>query len=433
MNSTINYKETINWLFSQLPMYQRIGKAAYKSNLQTTIDLLKQLKNPQNSFKAIHIAGTNGKGSVSHIVASMLQEAGYKIGLYTSPHLKDFRERIRIDGKLIPEEKVVSFVNDNSAILEKIKPSFFEMTVAMAYDFFANENVDFAILETGMGGRLDSTNICNPVITAITNIGFDHTQFLGNTLEKIAIEKAGIFKQEIPIIIGKKQTEIKDIFLAKANLLKAPITFVEDNVDIKFLETTDNNNRYFDIWVENQMLIEKAKTPLLAEYQNENIATSIQIIMDLMLEGVHLSNQEIKDGLANLIRNTSLQGRWQTISHNPLTICDTGHNTDGIKAVVQQIKQTNYKNLHFVFGMVNDKTPDDILFLLPKNATYYFCKADIPRSMDEDVLQEHAFKAGLNGKTYSSVREAYHIAQNNAGLDDLIFIGGSTFVVAEIV
>ena len=429
----MNYKETINWLFQQLPMYQRIGKAAYKSDLQTTIDLLKQLKNPQNSFKAIHIAGTNGKGSVSHIVASILQEAGFKIGLYTSPHLKDFRERIRLDGKLIPEEKVVSFVLDNSAVLEKIKPSFFEMTVAMAYDYFATENIDFAILETGMGGRLDSTNICKPVITAITNIGFDHTQFLGDTLEKIAIEKAGIFKQEIPIVIGKKQVETKDIFLAKANLLKAPITFAEDNVDIKFLETTDSNNRYFDIWFENKLLVEKASSPLLAGYQNENIATSIQIIFDLMGEGVHVSKEEIKNGISNVIQNTNLLGRWQIISKNPLTICDTGHNIDGVKAVVQQIKQTAHKNLHFVFGMVNDKDPESILYLLPKNATYYFCKADIPRAMDEEVLLEHAFKAGLNGKTYSSVREAYHLAQNNAGVDDLIFVGGSTFVVAEIV
>ncbi len=429
----MNYKETINWLFSQLPMYQRIGKAAYKSDLQTTIDLLKQIKNPQNSFKAIHIAGTNGKGSVSHLVASILQEAGYRVGLYTSPHLKDFRERIRLDGKLIPEENVVSFVADNSKMLEELKPSFFEMTVAMAYDYFATENVDFAILETGMGGRLDSTNICNPVITAITNIGFDHTQFLGDTLEKIAIEKAGIFKQEIPIVIGKKQSEIKDIFLARANLLKAPITFVEDNVELKFLETTDRNNRYFDIWFENEMLVEKATSPLLANYQEENIATSIQIIMDLMLEGVHVSKEEIKDGLANIIKNTSLKGRWQIIDKNPLTICDTGHNTEGIKAVMQQIKQTPHKNLHFVFGMVNDKNPDSILFLLPKDASYYFCKADIPRAMDEDVLKEYAFKVGLNGKTYSSVREAYNIAQNNAGLDDLIFIGGSTFVVAEVI
>jgi len=429
----MNYKETINWLFSQLPMYQRIGKAAYKSDLQTTIDLLKQIKNPQNSFKAIHIAGTNGKGSVSHLVASILQEAGYRVGLYTSPHLKDFRERIRLDGKLIPEENVISFVADNSKMLEELKPSFFEMTVAMAYDYFATENVDFAILETGMGGRLDSTNICNPVIIAITNIGFDHTQFLGDTLEKIAIEKAGIFKQEIPIVIGKKQSEIKDIFLARANLLKAPITFVEDNVELKFLETTDRNNRYFDIWFENEMLVEKATSPLLANYQEENIATSIQIIMDLMLEGVHVSKEEIKDGLANIIKNTSLKGRWQIIDKNPLTICDTGHNTEGIKAVMQQIKQTPHKNLHFVFGMVNDKNPDSILFLLPKDASYYFCKADIPRAMDEDVLKEYAFKAGLNGKTYSSVREAYNIAQNNAGLDDLIFIGGSTFVVAEVI
>ena len=429
----MDYKETINWLFAQLPMYQRVGNAAYKSDLQTTIDLLRRLNNPQDNFKAIHIAGTNGKGSVSHIVASILQEAGYKIGLYTSPHLKDFRERIRLDGKLIPEEDVVAFVKNNNTILEEIKPSFFEMTVAMAYDYFARQDVDFAILETGMGGRLDSTNICNPVITAITNIGFDHQQFLGDKIEKIAVEKAGIIKENVPLVVGRKQKETTDIFATKAKTLNAELIFAEDKVDIKTIETSDSNSRNFDVWYENNLFLENADIPLLADYQNENIATAICMVRKLMSEGVHLSENGFKNGLSNLIDNTNLMGRWQIIGRNPLTICDTGHNYDGIKAVVGQIRKTNFNHLHFVFGMVNDKNPDSILNLLPQNATYYFCRPDIPRGMDEELLKEIAFKAGLNGKTYSSVREAFNLAINNADIDDLVFVGGSTFVVAEIV
>jgi len=429
----MDYKETINWLFAQLPMYQRVGKAAYKSDLQTTIDLLDRLDNPQNNFKAIHIAGTNGKGSVSHIVASILQEAGYKIGLYTSPHLKDFRERIRLDGKLIPEEDVVAFVKNNNGILEEIKPSFFEMTVAMAYDYFARQDVDFVVLETGMGGRLDSTNICNPVITAITNIGYDHQQFLGDKLEKIAGEKAGIIKENIPLVVGRKQKETTGIFATKAKTLNAELIFAEDKVDIKTIETSDSNSRNFDVWYENNLFLENADIPLLADYQNENIATAICMVQELMSEGVHLGEDDFKNGLSNLIDNTNLMGRWQIIGRNPLTICDTGHNYDGVKAVVGQIRKTSFKHLHFVFGMVNDKNPDSILNLLPQNATYYFCRPDIPRGMDEQLLMEMAFKAGLNGKTYSSVREAFNLAINNADIDDLVFVGGSTFVVAEIV
>jgi len=429
----MNYKETIDWLFSQLPMYQRIGKAAYKSDLQTTIDLLDKLNNPQNNFKAIHIAGTNGKGSVSHIVASILQEAGYKTGLYTSPHLKDFRERIRIDGKMIPEEEVTLFVDSNKAIIEELNPSFFEMTVAMAYDYFAKEKVDFAVLETGMGGRLDSTNICRPEITAITNIGMDHTQFLGDTLKKIAIEKAGIFKNEIPIIIGRKQNEIKSIFDEKANLLKAEISYAEDEVYIKPIETADQNAQPFDIWYKDLLYVENAISPLTAEYQKENLTTALQIIFKLTENNFHIYKQSIIDGLAKVVVNTSLKGRWQKIGNNPLTICDTGHNIDGIQAVIRQIKQTKHKNLHIVFGMVNDKNTESILILLPKHAQYYFCKPDIPRGMPEEDLKQHAFKAGLNGETYASVRAAYNSALNNATPEDLVFIGGSTFVVAEIV
>lgn len=429
----MNYKETIQWLFSQLPMYQRIGQAAYKSDLKTTIDLLNDLNNPQNNFKAIHIAGTNGKGSVSHIVASILQEAGYKIGLYTSPHLKDFRERIRVDGKMITEEYVTSFVANNIGIIEKLKPSFFEMTVAMAYDYFSQEKVDFAVLETGMGGRLDSTNICRPRITAITNIGYDHMQFLGETIEKIAIEKAGIIKSGIPIVIGRKQKETSTIFLEKAVSLNAEISYAEDEIYIKSVKTPDKNLRIFDIWHKDLLFIENAISPLIADYQTENLTTALQIILKLKDDNLPIAKQSIIDGLANVVENTSLKGRWQKLSDNPLTICDTGHNVDGIQAVIRQIRQTKHETLHIVFGMVNDKDPENILYLLPKNAHYYFCKPDIPRGMPEEELKDHAFKAGLNGETHASVRSAYNSALNNAAPDDLVFIGGSTFVVAEIV
>lgn len=429
----MNYKETINWLFSQLPMYQRVGKAAYKANLNTTIDLLNSLSSPQNSFRAIHIAGTNGKGSVSHMLASILQEAGYKTGLYTSPHLKDFRERLMINGNMIPEENVTSFVNDYSQILETIKPSFFEMTVAMAYDYFAKEKVDIAILETGMGGRLDSTNICNPLVTAITNIGLDHMQFLGDSIEKIGHEKAGIFKKEIPIVIGKKQKETSSIFIEKAKSLNANISFAEDNIYIKTIETPDESLKTFDIWHNNKLFIENATSPLIADYQTENIKTVIEIIFNIKKEDLQIDKQAIIDGLANVTKNSSLKGRWQKLGCNPLTIADTGHNTDGIIAVTNQIKKTKHNNLHMVFGMVNDKDPENILYLLPKNAHYYFCKPNIPRGMPEEKLKEHAFKAGLNGETYPSVRMALNSALNNASSDDLVFIGGSTFIVAEIV
>lgn len=429
----MDYKETINWLFSQLPMYQRIGKAAYKANLNTTIDLLNSLSSPQNNFKAIHIAGTNGKGSVSHMLASILQEAGYKTGLYTSPHLKDFRERIMINGNMIPEINVTSFVNDYSKTLETIKPSFFEMTVAMAYDYFAKEKVDIAILETGMGGRLDSTNICNPIITAITNIGLDHMQFLGDSIEKIGFEKAGIFKKGIPIVIGKKQKETSTLFIKKAKSLNANISFAEDDIYIKAIETPEQSLKTFDIWHKNKLFIENAKSPLIADYQTENIKTVLDIIFNINNDILQIDKQQIVDGLANVIKNSSLKGRWQKIGSNPLTIADTGHNTDGIIAVTNQIKKTKHNKLHMVFGMVNDKDPNKILYLLPKNAQYYFCKANIPRGMPEEELKEHALKAGLNGEVYPSVITALNSALNNASSDDLVFVGGSTFIVAEII
>lgn len=429
----MNYQETIQWLFNQLPMYQRVGKAAYKANLDTTIELLEAINNPQNNFKAIHIAGTNGKGSVAHLITSILQEAGYKTGLYTSPHLRDFRERIRVNGEMIEKEFVTKFVSNNNDILEQIKPSFFEMTVAMAYEYFVSQNVDFAVLETGMGGRLDSTNICNPIITSITNIGLDHTTFLGNTIEKIAIEKAGIIKPNTPLVIGRKQNETTKVFNDTARHNNSEIIYAEDELSIKILNTPNLFKKNFDIWHKNELFAENAVSPLAAEYQNENICTSITIAIKLKDLGLSINTENIVDGLENVISNTSLAGRWHKISDMPLTICDTGHNTDGIQAVVNQIKQMSYSNLHMVFGMVNDKQPYDILNLLPKNASYYFCRPDIPRGMDEELLAQHAFKAGLNGKTHSSVMEAYNSARNNSTPYDLIFIGGSTFVVAEII
>jgi len=430
----MDYKQTFEWLVSKLPIYQRIGKAAYKANLDDTIQLLNKLGNPQDHFKSIHVAGTNGKGSVCHILASVLQEAGYKTGLYTSPHLKDFRERIKINGEMIGEEDVVQFVKKHKKTFEKLSPSFFEMTVAMAYEYFAQEKVDFAILEAGMGGRLDSTNISKPILTVITNIGYDHMQFLGDTIEKIATEKAGIVKEKITLVVGKKQKGADEVFMKIADKKLAPIIYADDHFELKEIHTREKNYLIYDVWYNNNLYLEKLVSPLLGRYQNGNIATVLQSIELLkQSEEVQIEKEMIVDGIFHVVDNTSLLGRWQVISNNPLTICDTGHNPEGLQAVVNQIAETKFDNLHFVFGMVNDKNPESILYLLPKNATYYFCTPDIPRGMDVDELKEHAFKAGLRGETYNSVHHAYNSAVNNAGGNDMVFIGGSTFVVAEIV
>jgi dihydrofolate synthase/folylpolyglutamate synthase len=415
-------------------MYQRTGSAAYKADLDTTIQLLEKLKNPQDHFKAIHVAGTNGKGSVCHILASVLQEAGYKTGLYTSPHLKDFRERVKINGEMISEEEVIGFVEKNKTVFESLKPSFFEMTVAMAYDHFAKHKVDFAILETGMGGRLDSTNISNPILTVITNIGYDHMQFLGDTIEQIAGEKAGIIKEKIPLVVGKKQLGADEVFQKETTKKLAPIVYTDEHFEIKEIQTREKNYLVYDVWFNAELYIEKLISPLLGRYQDENIAAVFQSLEVLKDSGyISIDTETVRNGVLHTVDNTSLLGRWQLLGTNPLTICDTGHNPDGIKAVVRQIAETRFDHLHFVFGMVNDKQPDSILYLLPKNATYYFCRPDIPRGMDEQDLKEQAFKAGLRGESYNSVYHAYNSAVNNAGVNDLVFIGGSTFVVAEIV
>ena len=399
----MNYKDTLNYLFSQLPMYQRSGTAAYKKDIGNIIKACNHLKNPHKKFKSIHIAGTNGKGSTAHMLASVLQEAGFRTGLYTSPHLKDFRERIKINGKMISKNEVTDFVKKNKIVFEKIKMSFFEYTVAMAFDYFAKSKVDIAIIEAGLGGRLDSTNIIQPEISIITNIGYDHINLLGNTLEKIAKEKAGIIKEKTPIIIGRTQFQTNAIFKDFAKKKNAPIYFSSKKT--------------------------KIKCDLTGHYQSENINTTIKTLNILDWK---VNQENITNGLNNINKNTNFQGRWQTLCKNPLTICDTGHNEDGIKNIVKQIQSLKYNKIHFIFGTVNDKEIDNILKLLPKKPIYYFCEAKIDRAFNSNKLKEKAIKFNLHGEAYYSVSEAYKNAISNSKKEDLIFIGGSTFVVAEV-
>jgi len=413
-------------------MYQRIGSAAYRSDLNNTIQLLELLNQPHNLFRSIHVAGTNGKGSVSHMLASVLQEAGYKTGLYTSPHLKDFRERIRINGEMISPENVVRFIEKNYDAFETMDLSFFEMTVGMAFDYFAEQKVDIAIIETGMGGRLDSTNLIDPLVSIITNIGFDHTQFLGDTLSKIAFEKAGIIKKSKQVIIGETQLEVKDVFLQKAEKTGSPILFADYVFDANKIQNANPQVQCFDIWKNSNQYIEELEIPLLGTYQKKNIITAIAAIAHIQAY-FEISEKNIRDGMEALIRNTGFSGRWQILSRNPLTIADTGHNVDGLREIVFQLRLMQFNHLHFVLGMVGDKAIDAMLQLLPRHATYYFCKADIPRAMPADQLAAKAFELGLRGNVYSSVRDAYFSAINAARSEDLIFVGGSTFVVAEVV
>ena len=405
----MNYQETINWMFNQLPMYQLQGASAYKKDLTNTHLLIEHLDNPQEKIKCIHVAGTNGKGSTSHMLASILQEAGYKVGLYTSPHLKDFRERIKINGIEISEEFVTDFMNKHKAFFEANDMSFFEMTVGLAFDYFAKEKVDIAIIEVGMGGRLDATNIITPLVSVITNIGLDHTQFLGNTLEAVAFEKAGIIKPNIPVVIGEYTTETKPVFLAKAKECISEIYFASD------------------------LITETYPSDLIGDYQLHNKKTVLQTIIILNEQkDFKISPDNIKSGLLQVVKNTGLQGRWQQLGESPKVICDTAHNKNGLEIVMNQIQKESFEKLHIVLGMVNDKDLDEVLPLFPKNAIYYFCKPNIPRGLDAAILQEKGKKHDLSGNTYRSVTDAYSIARNNATKNDFIFIGGSTFVVAEL-
>lgn len=424
----MNYQETLQWLFTQLPMYQREGKAAYKANLDNTLALDAHLGHPHQQFKTIHIAGTNGKGSVSHLIASILQEAGYKTGLYTSPHLKDFRERIRINGKMISEQTVVEFVAQNKNLFSKLKPSFFEMTVAMAFDYFARQQVDVAVVEVGLGGRLDSTNIISPLVSVITNISPDHVALLGDTLPQIATEKAGIIKPHIPVVVGTRDEAYDYVFIETAKKQEAPISFVSDSYHCQL-----NSDANFDITTHDGESWINLSSQLKGFYQCQNIPTAIETVRQLIAQGLTITTTNIHNGIAKVIDNTHLLGRWQILNQHPLTICDTGHNIAGITQVVQQINACKFNRLHFVIGMVNDKDISGVLQLLPKDATYYFCKASIPRAMPEKELAVKANEIGLQGNSYPTVTLAYQAAQQNALPNDLIFIGGSTFTVAEVV
>ena len=428
----MNYNETLNWMFNKLPMYQRIGASAYKADLNTTIEIINYLDNPQHSFKSIHIAGTNGKGSTSHSLASVFQEAGYKTGLYTSPHLRDFRERIRINGEMIPENEVVEFIEKHKNKLEELELSFFEMTVAMAFDYFRKEKVDIAIIEVGMGGRLDSTNVINPELCVITNISLDHVKFLGENEEQIAVEKAGIIKPETAVVIGETQEGSKDVFIETAKEKNSPIFFADKIMECKKDDTYSIEYQKFDIYKNNELYLKDLKYPLLGNYQKKNLATVI-CALDILKDSFKIEETHIVNGLANVVKNTSLMGRWQVINRNPLAIADTGHNVAGINEVNRQLAETKYNKLHFVLSVVNDKDIDGILQLLPKEAEYYFCKADIPRGLSADILAEKAINCGLQGKVYESVRQAYSTALGNAQEGDLVFVGGSNFTVAEVV
>ena len=404
----MNYQETLDWMYVQLPMYQQQGAAAYKKDLTNTLLLTKHLGNPERKIKTVHVAGTNGKGSTSSLIASVLQEAGYRVGLYTSPHLKDFRERIKINGDEISEDFVVRFIHDNKSFFIENELSFFEMTVGLAFDYFVKEKVDVAVIEVGLGGRLDSTNVITPLVSVITNIGFDHMQFLGNTITAIAAEKAGIIKPSIPVVIGEYTNETKAVFLAKANAMQAPIFFASDEVQQDY------------------------PSVLLGDYQFHNKKTAVKTI-EILKAHFAITEENLKAGLMNVIQNTGLQGRWQQIKDKPKVICDAAHNSHGLKIVLNQIKKEYFDQLFFVLGVVNDKDLDDILPLFPKNAFYFFSKPNVSRGLVATILQEKAANYGLNGQVYDSIPIAYAEVLKQAKPNDFVYIGGSTFVVAEII
>jgi dihydrofolate synthase / folylpolyglutamate synthase len=428
----MTYNETIEYLYTQLPVFHRIGKAAYKADLSNTIALDNYLGNPHKKFLSVHIAGTNGKGSVSHMLASIFQEAGYKTALYTSPHLKDYRERIRIDGKMISEEEVVLFVEDNNKILNTLKPSFFEMSVAMAFDHFARNNVDIAIVETGLGGRLDSTNIITPILSVITNIGHDHMDLLGDSLEKISAEKAGIIKKNIPVIVGEKQKFSDSVFIGKASETFSELFFAEDFYECS-LDDFDPVSGYrgFSLTQTDKPITIRGQTPLGGDCQSKNIQVAA-CVADLLRCQFSISNENILNGIKNTVSRTGLLGRWQVIGIDPLIVCDTGHNKEGLQYVMSQILRIPKIRLHMVIGFVKDKDLSSVLPLFPADAIYYFTKASVPRALDEKILMNESASFGLQGESFVNVAHALNKAKENAGKHDMIFIGGSTFIVADL-
>lgn len=429
----MTYKETTDYLFGLLPMFQRIGAAAYKADIDNTVRLLAALGNPERQFRSVHIAGTNGKGSSSHLIASILREHGMKVGLHTSPHLKDFRERIKVDNQMCSEEFVINFVERHKRLIEEVKPSFFELAVAMAFVYFAQTKVDIAVVEVGMGGRLDSTNVLTPLVSLITNISYDHTQFLGTTLEQIAGEKAGIIKKNVPIAISQTRRETKKVFLDKAKEMNAPIVFADSYLEVTS-HTDTADGILMNIKQNGKLRFNSLLCPLGGDYQIKNILGVIATIDALgKIQGLNIDDGTIKKGIENLNTNFPILGRWQTLCKKPLTICDTGHNEDGLKYVTAQLKRQNYKTLRIVLAMVADKDVDKALEMFDKTAVYYLCKADIPRGLAVALLAEKAAEAGLTCRTFPSVKEALRAAQSDAATEDLIFVGGSTYTVAEIV
>ncbi|MGG9963700.1 bifunctional folylpolyglutamate synthase/dihydrofolate synthase [Ferruginibacter sp. SUN106] len=428
----MNYQQTIDYLYQHLPMFSRIGAAAYKKDLHNTIALCDALGNPETKFKSIHIAGTNGKGSTSHMLAAMLQQAGYKTGLYTSPHLKDFRERIKINGAMITEEFVIEFVQHTKIIAEEIQPSFFELTVAMAFEYFAKEKVDIAIIETGLGGRLDSTNVITPLLSVITNIGYDHMNILGNTLEEIAMEKAGIIKPGVPVVIGEYLAETKNIFLAKATACNAPIYFAQDEYMVSDIVSTVQT---LQCAVTNTVhkITEQFLLDLNGIYQTKNLCTVLCAEGIITQQGFTIKNEAEKTALANTKKITGLHGRWDVIAENPAIVLDVAHNEDGIRQILKQLPIGNTQiKTHFVIGMVKDKEVDKVLSLLPANADYYFTNAHIPRAMPAQELQTKAATFNLNGNFYDDVNNAIAAAKEKASATDLIIVCGSVFLVGEV-
>lgn len=427
----MNYQETKEWIFQKLPMFQRVGAAAYKADLSNTYRLMNMIDNPQNDFHCIHVAGTNGKGSCSHLLASVLQEAGYKVGLYTSPHLVDFRERIKINGKKIPKQFVVDFIENHKTKIDEIEPSFFEISVALALNWFHKEKTKIAIIETGMGGRLDSTNVVSPVLSVITNVGLDHTAFLGDTLEKIAAEKAGIVKYGSPVIIGEFNPHTYDVFRDKAEQMNSKIIFAQG----RFFFFHDKDVKDFNTGV----ILKKGKPwvrincPLKGEYQHHNFITVACAIDRLRKLGVYIAKSDVIKGFSKVISNTGLRGRWDIISNSPLTICDVAHNNEGLELVFNQLLKLKFEKLHIVFGVNDDKNLDSLFKILPKNADYYICKSSVPRAMDANKLYDEAVKNGFNAKVFTDVASAFDEANKCANPEnDVIFVGGSTFVVAEV-
>lgn len=429
------YQETLAYLYRQLPMFQRIGPKAFKKDLSNTIALCNQLGNPQELFPAIHIAGTNGKGSTAHLIAAMLQAHGLRVGMYTSPHYRDFRERIKINGELMSEEAVVHFVDQHNLYIEELNPSFFEITVGMAFDYFAREQVDIAVIETGLGGRLDSTNVISPLVSLITNISWDHMDFLGDTLEAIAGEKAGIIKRETPVVIGETQEEVEAVFRNKAQVEQAPISFADQNWEYQLLENTIQGFIVDLHQKKGKLNLPGLAIGLSGAYQHKNLLSAMEtlLVLEHAWNKFKINVEGIRKGLQEVKTLTYFLGRWHVLGEKPIILADSAHNEGGVKLVLKELEKLPFDQLHFIWGTVKDKDPGKILSLLPQNATYYFAKADVPRGQDAHVLQEQASNYKLKGEAYGSVSEALKAAQNQASANDLIYIGGSIFVVAEVI